>query len=106
MKIKLVFPWAASVAVGETENHYGVPFTVTESHAKGCVMVADLPDEEGQAMIEAGRAVAFGTSDNDDQNYEPTRDEMKDYLTEKGVEFPANIPTAKLAELYAAAKAE
>jgi hypothetical protein len=58
MKIKLEFPWAASVAVGEVENHYGVPFVVVESEHKKCVMVADLPDEEAQAMIEAGRAVA------------------------------------------------
>lgn len=106
MKIKLEFPWAASVAVGEVENHYGVPFVVVESEHKKCVMVADLPDEEAQAMIEAGRAVA---DDNEGgEGGEVTRDEMKAYLTEKGVEFPANIKGDKLAELYAAelAKAE
>lgn len=36
----------------------------------------------------------------------PTRDEMKAYLTEKGVEFPQNIKGDKLAEMYAEAKAE
>lgn len=37
---------------------------------------------------------------------EVTRDKMKAFLAEKGVEFPANIPTAKLAELYATEKAK
>lgn len=103
MKIKIQFPWSTDKEVGETENHYGVPFIVTESHAKGCVMVADLPNEEAQAMIEAGRVVA--DIPEEDGNG-PTRDEMKAYLAEKGVEFPQNIKGDKLAELYAAEKAK
>lgn len=35
----------------------------------------------------------------------PSRDEMKSFLTEKGVEFPANIKGDKLVELYELAKA-
>lgn len=34
----------------------------------------------------------------------PTRDEMKAFLVEKGVEFPANIKADKLAELYLSAQ--
>ena len=58
MKIKIVRPFSADKEVGETEQHYGVDFTVAETDSKQSVLVADIDDEEAQAMIDAGRAVA------------------------------------------------
>lgn len=102
MKVKIVRPFAADSEVGAFEQHYGVTFQVTETSSNQSVLVADLDEEEAQAMLDAGRV------DLDEEEAQPeiTRDEMKAYLTDKGVDFPANIPTAKLAEMYAEAKAE
>ena len=58
MKVKISFPWASEKAVGETVSHYGVAFTVESTETRLSVVVADLPDGEALAMIEAGRAVA------------------------------------------------
>jgi hypothetical protein len=55
MKVQITFPWMADKEVGETELHYGVAFKVTKSADKSCTVVADLPDKEAKAMIEAGR---------------------------------------------------
>ena len=58
MKIKIVRPYSADKEVGEIETLYGVDFTVAETSSKESVVVADIADEEAQAMIEAGRVVA------------------------------------------------
>lgn len=58
MKVQRVQPYSAEKTVGETEHHYGVPFTVTESGTHKAVMVAELPDDEAQAMIDADRVTA------------------------------------------------
>jgi hypothetical protein len=54
-------------------------------------------DPEQHELYEAAKAEGSGG---------PTRDEMKAFLAEKGIEFPANIRNDKLTELYEAAKAE
>jgi len=53
-------------------------------------------DPEQHELYEAEKAEGSAT----------TRDEMKAFLVEKGIEFPANIKTDKLTELYEAEKAE
>lgn len=58
MKVQIVRPFAAEKEVGEAEQHYGVVFTVAETGSKKSVLVADVPEEEAQAMIDAGRVVA------------------------------------------------
>lgn len=58
MKVQIVRPFSADVAEGLTEPHYGVMFTVAESSSKKSVLVAELPDDEAQAMIDAGRVEA------------------------------------------------
>lgn len=103
MKVKIVNPFSAEKLAGETEQHYGVPFEVVETSSTRSVMVADLPEEEAQVMIEAGRVVACEEESKADG---PTREAMKSFLTANGVTFPANIKGDKLAELYAAEKAK
>lgn len=56
-KVQIVFPWKVDAEVGGTESHYGVSFTVAESSAEKSIVVAELPDDEAVAMIEAGRVV-------------------------------------------------
>ena len=58
MKIKIVRPFSADGEVGAFEQHYGVTFEVVETSSKESVLVADIPEEEAQAMIDAGRVVA------------------------------------------------
>ena len=58
MKVQLVRPFSADNAEGAVEQHYGVSFTVVESSSKKSVLVAELPDDEAQAMIDAGRVEA------------------------------------------------
>lgn len=103
MKVKIVNPFSAEKLAGETEHHYGVPFVVVETDSTRSVMVADLPDDEAQVMIDAGRVVACEDQEKTDG---PTREAMKSFLTANGVAFPANIKSDKLAELYAAEKAK
>jgi len=68
MKIKIVRPFSADREAGETEQHYGVSFTVEETNSKRSVLIADLDDEEAQAMIDAGRAEAVeDAADLDDE---------------------------------------
>ena len=55
MKVRITFPYAADAAIGEQQNLYGVPFLVLESGHRESVYQADLPEDEAQAMIEAGR---------------------------------------------------
>ena len=62
MKIQIATPFSAEKAVGETEQHYGVPFTVVETSSLKAILVADIPEEEAQAMIDAGRVTAVDNS--------------------------------------------
>ena len=55
MKVQIVRPFSAEGEAGTVENHYGVAFTVAETSSAKSVLVADLPDDEAKAMIEAGR---------------------------------------------------
>lgn len=61
-KVILKSLYAPTVEVGQTENHYGVPFTVTDTAEKDekgrkvIILTADLEDADADAMVEAGRA--------------------------------------------------
>jgi hypothetical protein len=94
-KVVLVTAYDPQVLEGETENHYGVPFVATatgEENEKGdaiLCLVAELPDDEANAMIEAERVVEI----------EPTEEE----LAEKAA---AEKAAAEKAEADAKAAAE
>lgn len=61
MKVQIVRPWSAIGTVGDKESHYGVDFIVVSSGPKESVLVADLPDADAHAMIDAGRATEVVT---------------------------------------------
>ena len=56
MKVKLNLPWPPVAAPGETENHYGYPFTVGEDGG----LTADIDDAMAAGEIAAGRMTAVG----------------------------------------------
>lgn len=67
MKIKIVRPFSADGEVGAFEQHYGVAFQVAETSSKESVLVADIPEEEAAAMIDAGRV------DLDEEEAKPSK---------------------------------
>ena len=79
---------------GNIPTHFGYVCEVMDGR-----LVADIPEELVEGEIKAGRAVLVETDYKPDQFTDMEREDLLAYLTSKGVNFPKNIPGARLLQL-------